>query len=147
MSGAEPGRIGDLDLLEEPEILDALLRALHLVGVEGVALDELEFAADHLVERAHIADDVDALDVDPRSLLHIEGDVDRCGRSRLRVISRFDLDKGVAAVAERVGQHRDRMFDLLGVVPVARVHGQQRQHRRRGGRSLSLMLTSTLPKR
>ena len=45
------------------------------------------------------------------------------------MISRLDLDKGVAAVAERVGQHRDRVLDRFGVVPVAGLHGQQRQHR------------------
>src|SRR5436190_1891476 len=34
--------VGDLHLLEEPEVLDTLLGAVHLVGVEGVALDEAE---------------------------------------------------------------------------------------------------------
>ncbi len=47
---------------------------------------------------------------------------------------RLDLDKGVAAIAEGVGQHRDRLFHRLGVVPVTRMDGQQRQHR--GGRQV-----------
>ena len=49
--------------------------------------------------------------------------------SRLRVMLGLDLDKGVAAVAERVGQHGDRVLDRFGIVPVAGLYGQQRQHR------------------
>ena len=70
--GRRSRAVGDLNLLEKAKIFDALLRALHLGGVEGVAFDQVEFAADHLVERAHVADDVDPLDIDLRPLLHVE---------------------------------------------------------------------------
>ena len=46
-----------------------LLRAVELRGVERVALDEAELAPDHLVARAQIAGDVDALDIDARPFL------------------------------------------------------------------------------
>ena len=42
---------------------------------------------------------------------------------------RLDLDEGVAAIAERVGQHRDRLLDRFGIVPVAGLDRQKRQHR------------------
>ena len=106
-SGAVPGTLVDVDLLEEAEVADALLRAAQLRGVEGVAFDEPELAADHLVERAHVADDVDALDIDARAFLDLEGDVDRA-RVAVAVDARPDVDEGVAAVAERVGQRVDR---------------------------------------
>ena len=61
-----------LDLLEKSQILDAIFRALHLVGVEGIAFDQTEFAADHPVQRAHIAVDVDALDIDLGTLVDVE---------------------------------------------------------------------------
>ena len=81
-------RVGDLDLLEEAEILDALLRTLHASGVERVALDEAELAADHLVQRADVAGDVDPLDVDARPFLHAKNDIDRV---RLAVSGDFGL--------------------------------------------------------
>src|SRR3546814_10436493 len=50
--------------------------AAQLGGIEGVTLGQPELAADHLVQRAHIADDVDALDKDPRALADRIVDVD-----------------------------------------------------------------------
>ena len=63
--------------VEEAEVLDALARAAQQRGVEGIALVDPELAADHLVERAQIADDVDALDIDPRALVDHVVEVDR----------------------------------------------------------------------
>ena len=60
--------------------------------------------------------------------MHIEDDVDRV-LFAVAVNLRFDLDKGVTAIAECVGEHRDRVLELLSVVPIAGLHGQQRQHR------------------
>ena len=37
---------------------------------------------------------------------------------------RLDLDKGVAAVAQHVGDHRDRVLELLRIVPIARLQRQ-----------------------
>ena len=41
-----------------------------------VAFDEAELAADHLIERAHVAIDVDPFDIDLRALLHSEDDIE-----------------------------------------------------------------------
>src|SRR5208282_2818084 len=117
--------VGDGDLLEEVEVLDALLRALHLGGVEGVALVDAHLAPDHAVERAQIAVYVDALDIDARAFLdhvaHVDGAI---GGVAVRL--RLDVDKGEATVAERVAQNRDRLFDLIGVVPIAFMGEEQR---------------------
>ena len=53
-----------------------------LAGVEGVALDHVELAPDHPVERAGVAGDVDALDEDPLALDQLEVDVDGARRRR-----------------------------------------------------------------
>src|ERR1700730_16874554 len=115
--GRRAGAVVDLDLLEKSQILDAVLRARHLGGVEGVAFDQAKFAADHPVQRARVADDIDALDIDLGTLVDVEGQVDRvvfavAGNLRL------DLDKGVTAIAQRIGDHRNRVFQLLGVIPI-----------------------------
>src|SRR3546814_10356165 len=68
--------VGDVDLGEESEILDALARPAQLCRVEGIAFDETELPANDLVERPNIAADVDTLDEDTRPLLNVEGDVD-----------------------------------------------------------------------
>ena len=82
LSGLEPGSVLQLDRLEEAEVLDALARAPQQGGVEGVAFGEPELAPDDLVEGAHIADDVDPLDVDPRALVDDVGQVDDVIRLR-----------------------------------------------------------------
>src|SRR5205807_9551719 len=99
--GRRAGGVIDLDFLEKPEILDAVLRALHLVAVEGVAFDQAKFAADHPVQRAHVIDDVDALDIDLRTLVDIEGQVNRVVFA-IAANLRLDLDKGIAAIAQRI---------------------------------------------
>src|SRR5206468_10598511 len=93
--------IGHLDFLEEAEVLDTLLRALHLGGVEGVALNQLELAADHLVEGPHVPHDVDPLDVHLRPLLNVEGYVNGAVVTVARDV-RLDLDEGITPVAERI---------------------------------------------
>src|SRR5262249_18021167 len=81
-----------------------------------------------LVESSDIADDVDALDIDLRTLLDVEGYVNRALFPVPRNI-RFDFDKGVTAIAERICQYRNRFFYGFGVVPIAGVNCQKRQHR------------------
>ena len=123
LSGDVAGRGGDIDFLEEAEVLQAILAAPHLRGREGVAFGQTKLSADHLVEGARVARDVDALDIDARSFLHVEGDVDR-----LVVLVAPDIgsnvDEGVAQRADRVGHRGHRLLDLVGVVPVALVHRQ-----------------------
>src|SRR3546814_7199957 len=53
-----------------------LFRSAQLGGVEGIAFDKLELAADHPVERAHVALDIDALDEDLGAFLDVVDDVD-----------------------------------------------------------------------
>ncbi len=54
----------DLELLlEEAERVDAVLRALELEAVEGIALRQADLAADHLVLGLGVAVDLDALDI------------------------------------------------------------------------------------
>src|SRR5260221_10718587 len=117
------GRGRDVDLLEEAEVAQALLAAPHLGGAEGVALGETELAADHLVEGARVAGDVDALDINARAFLDVEGDVDR----EIVLVAPDigpDLDEGVTQRANEVGQRRHGLLDLVGVVPFALSHRQ-----------------------
>src|SRR6185437_7906696 len=123
--GRAAGIGGDVDLLEVAQILDALLRALQLRGIERVALDQTELAADHLVERPHISGDVDTLDIDARPFLDLESHVDRATVD-VALDPRLDIDKGIAPVAERFSERRDGLVDLVGVVPVAFRDGHQR---------------------
>ena len=57
----------DIDLAEEAEVHDALSRAANEGRVEGISLRQPELATNYLVKGADIADDVDALDIDPRA--------------------------------------------------------------------------------
>ena len=75
-SGDVPRTSLDVDVLEEAERFDAGARTVDQHAVEGVAFDETEFAANDLVERARVADDIDLFDVDARALLDVEDDVD-----------------------------------------------------------------------
>ena len=123
LSGAEPGCAEMSTFSKKPRLLQALLAAPHLGGREGVALGQPELAADHLVQRARVARDVDALDVDARAFLDVEGDVD----GEVVLVAPdvgADLDEGVAQRAHDVRQRRHRLLDLVGVVPVALRHGQ-----------------------
>ena len=65
-----------VDVLEEAQRADAAARAVEQHAVEGVAFADAHLAADDAVERAGVADDVDALDEDARALVHFERDVD-----------------------------------------------------------------------
>ena len=76
MSGADPGEVVMFDIVEVVEVLQPLPRAAYCLGVECVALRQAEFAADHLVLGAGVADDVDPLDIDARPLADIEGQID-----------------------------------------------------------------------
>ena len=64
--------VGDVNFLEVPEVSDPLARAAELGGVERIALDQAELTPNHPVERANIAEDVDALDIDARAFLNLE---------------------------------------------------------------------------
>jgi hypothetical protein len=78
-SGRVARGVGDVDVLEEAQRLDLVLRAVDQHAVVGVAFGQQQLAADHVVQRLGVADDVDALDVDARAFLDVEGDVDGVG--------------------------------------------------------------------
>ena len=101
-----------------------------LAGVEGVALDDAELAADDPVEGAGVAGDVDALDEDPVALEDLEVDVDRPG-GLVAGDARADLDEGVAGLARLVGHPLDDAIDLGDVVDAA--VGDRREERLEGG--------------
>ena len=125
VGGALRGHIDHVHLLEEGEVADALARAAQFGGIEGVALHQAELAADDLVQRAGIAGDVDALDIDPGAFLDIVGDVDGLGFAIARHL-RLHVDERVALRAHRVGQLLDDVLDLVGVVPLAALGNDQR---------------------
>src|SRR3546814_19450930 len=58
----------DVHLVKEIQAAQPRPGAAQLGGIEGVTLGQPELAADHLVQRAPIAADVDALDQYPRAL-------------------------------------------------------------------------------
>src|SRR3546814_4683862 len=99
-----------------------LFRSAQLGGVEGIAFDKLELAADHPVERAHVALDIDALDEDLGAFLDVVDDVD--GQVvAVALDARADVDEGIAKIADGVGERLDGLVDLAGVVPVAFLGG------------------------
>src|SRR5580704_14927802 len=119
--GRRPRGCRNVDLLEEAEGAQALLAAAHFGGAESVTLGEAEFPPDHLVEGAGVARDVDAFDIDARTLLDVEGHVDR----EIVLVAPdvgADVDEGVAQGAYEVRQCRNGFFDRAGVVPVAFGH-------------------------
>ena len=59
---------GDLDRLEVAERLEVAFAAIDQRAIVGVALAEIEFAADHVVARFGIAVNVDAFDVEAFAL-------------------------------------------------------------------------------
>ena len=59
----------DVDGLEEAQPLQALLGLVDHQRIVGVAFRQPELAADDVIARAQVADDVDALDVDARTFV------------------------------------------------------------------------------
>ena len=122
--GGAAGIVGHIDFLEETEVTDALLRPAHLRGVEGVALYQAEFPTNHLIQRSNVAADIDALDVNARSLLHLVGDIDRAVLGMPRHF-RLDVDEGEASIAQRICQFVDAALDFVGVVSLPLPGDQQ----------------------
>ena len=76
LSGAEPWLLVTSTFLKKPRFLMRSLERCSLLVLNASPSTRRNLAADHLVERAHVADDVDALDIDLRPFLDVEGDVD-----------------------------------------------------------------------
>src|SRR6266498_3796589 len=73
---ARPRLRRDLGGLEEAERVHALLRGAHPGPAEPLALVDPELAADHLVTRLLVADDLDALEAHHLPGLNLEGDIE-----------------------------------------------------------------------
>src|SRR5262245_22887614 len=128
--GRRAGLVGDPDALEVVQVLEPTLGPVDEHAVVGVALGDVELAANDVVAGAGVAADVDALDVDAGALLEHEGDVDDA-RLEVAVATPPHLGEGVAAL-----RHFDRdvlhgLFHLIGVVDGARAHAQASAQRDR----------------
>src|SRR6185312_15886438 len=99
---------------EEAEVLETLLAAAHLGGREGIAFGQAKFPADHLVQSARVARNVDTLDIDTWTFLDVEGDVD----SEIVPVAPdvgANVDKGVSQRPDRVGHGLDSLVDIVGI--------------------------------
>src|SRR5262249_3351126 len=94
--------VGDADGLEVVEVLQPSLAAIDEHTVVGVALGEVEFAANDVVPGAGVAADIDALDIGAGALVEHVGDVDDA-RLQVAVAARTHLGEGIAALG-----HLDR---------------------------------------
>ena len=115
-------------LLEIAQRVDPVGRALDRQRVERVPFGDAEFAAHHLILRQRVPVDVDPLDVSARGLADDEVHAHRQVFG-IAVELRFHVGEGIAESAGRLGQAVDRIFDQLGVVPVAGLHRQASRHR------------------
>ena len=71
-SGRDPSESSTVTFAEEAQRADALLRAVEQNAVERVAFVDAHFAANNAVQRAGVADDVDALDEHTRAFIDLE---------------------------------------------------------------------------
>ena len=141
--GARRGR--NLDSLKEIKRFQPTLRALDQHLVEGVALADVEFAADDIVARAVVAADLDALDIGLGALVDRIDDRDRAVLE-IAVAARRDLREGIAQAGDMLGQRDDRVFDVLGVVDVARMRFDQPLSDSRGDVRRCVLSTLMSPK-
>ena len=96
--GLRARRRRNIDRREVIERLEAALGALHQHLVEGVAFADVELAADHVVARAVVAADFDALDIGTRTLVDRVDDRDRAVLE-IAVAARRHLREGIAETA------------------------------------------------
>src|SRR5690606_31983583 len=109
---------GDIDGLEEAEIVEAALGPRNHDLVEGVALAHVELAADDIVTRTIVAADLDALDIGANTLVDR---IDHGNRpvGEITVAARRYFGERIAAASQALGQPDDRGFHILGAVDVA----------------------------
>ena len=114
------GLVGDPHPLEVAEIVEATLGAVDENLVVGVALADVELAADDVVTGAGVAANVDPLDVDARPLLDDVAEVDRCWVAGSRAPTGRTCANGIAAASHLGGDVLQRALDLVRVVDRAR---------------------------
>src|SRR6185437_8153498 len=118
--GRGAGRRLDVDILEETQRTDAGAGTVEQDAVEGIAFDKPHFTADDLVQRARVAGDVDTLDIDARSLVDLQDDVDGA-MIAVAADARMDFGECITLRARGIGQGVDGFLDQFGVVGVAAV--------------------------
>ncbi len=121
--GRRTGLVGDLHGLEEIQTLDAPLGAIDQGAIVGIAFRNIELAPDHVVARARIAADVDALDIGPDPFIDDEDDVDQVVL-RVAVAARAHRRKRISVLGDLDSDVFDRLFDRVAVVDVAAMHAQ-----------------------
>ena len=84
-----------MHLLEIAEPVQAAFAALDQGVVVGVAFADVEFAANDVIARARVADDVDAFDIDLRAVVDGEGERDLVRRF-VALAVRAHIREGVA---------------------------------------------------
>ena len=108
--GRRTGLVGDLHGLEEIQTLDAPLGAIDQGAIVGIAFRNIELAPDHVVARARIAADVDALDIGPDALIDDEGDADEVVL-RVAIAPRTDRRKRISVLGDLDGDVFDRLLN------------------------------------
>jgi hypothetical protein len=124
-SGAEPGSVVILTVLQIIEVLQAPFGTIDQRPIVGVAFGDVELAADHVIAGLGIAADVDPLDIGALPLLDREKEVDG---PPLAVAIRSRLHRGERETLPRGFDRHvlDRFLDRFRVVDVARRHPQAR---------------------
>ena len=110
--------VGDADALEEPKIVQPTLGAIHQYAVIGVAFAKIELATDHVVTRAGVAANGNALDVNARTLFDDEGERNSL-RRRITLTTRTRSREGVTLARDFARQRFNRTLDEIAVVDIA----------------------------
>ena len=110
----------DAHVAEIAKALQPALGAIDQHAVEGIALGDVELAADDVVARARVAAHLDALDVDARALVDDVGDADR-QRVRIAVEPRPRLRERIAVRGEVERDLLERLLDLAAGEDIALV--------------------------
>src|SRR5581483_886195 len=126
--GRRAAFVGDLDRLEIAEVLQPPFGAIYQCAIVGVAFADIEFAADHIVPRAIIAVNIDALDIGARAFLN---EIRKINRSCLdiAVAARLNRGEGVTALRHFERQIVDGLLHRFGIVDIARASAQHRSQR------------------
>ena len=101
-------------MIEETNDAEPALDAIDQNAVVGVALGEIELAADDVVARALVADDIDSFDVDAGALVDEQRQLDGVV-GVVAIGARNDPGKGVPGVGQRYRHVFERLLEIGGV--------------------------------
>src|SRR5262249_50818581 len=110
---------------EVVQVLQATFGAVDQGAVVRIAFADIELAADHVVARAEVAADVDALDVRVRALFDGQHEIDEAPLV-VAFAAGADGGKRIAATGNVDRHVLDGLVDGVGVVDAARLHAQLR---------------------